>query len=186
MDEPDSFGRATNVDQRAPFQSRRMVRFQFRFVRLSVGTQGKADLGGGVELERKSVSLPDGVARDWNDTQSRGYFEGQTAGLTAVSVATTRRTVEAGIQVHALAAHMPGGRFRLGGSVVISSFTDDRSDPLGTAQQSLPVDWDGECGQWYRVYVSEGLNAKALLAFSRWKVNLSASASAVGLEIRVD
>jgi hypothetical protein len=183
IDSPDAFGRPTNVDQRAPLERRGLVTFAYRFVKLNLGTAGRADLGFGAELDRQCVSVPEGVHKSFDDTESRSYFEGVTAGLTATSVATTRQTVQAGIQLEVLAARLPGNGFRTTGTLSVSSFTDSS---LGTAQVQIPFEMDGERGRWYRVYTSEGASANASLALRRFGAKLSLAGDAVALEIKVD
>jgi hypothetical protein len=183
VDEPDAFGRPTNTLDRASLLRRGMVRFQFRFVRLSAGTQNVSDVGVGAEFDRYSVTMPEGVLKAWDSTESRGYFEGTTAGLTATSVSTTRRTVQAGIQLQAMAARLPGGKCRVSGTLSVSSFKDTGLD---TSQIDIPIEFDGVQGQWARIYVSEGLSGDAGIALRRLNLHLSAAGSAVALEIRVD
>jgi hypothetical protein len=184
VDEPDAFGRPTNTDQRASLERRGLVAMQFRFVKLTLGTQGRADLGAGFEFDRYSVSGPEGVQRPWiNDTEQRGYFQGTTQGLSTISVATTRETIEAGVQLTGMASRLPGNGFRLDGDLSISSFTDTGLDK---AQVEVPLQIDGERGKWYRVFVGEGANASVGLALRRFRVDLSAAGSAVAVEVRVD
>lgn len=154
VDAPDAFGRVqagVAVDRGA----RPMFALGLRFVRVSGSL---ADRGAqlGAVLSEFHASVPDGVQASWQSVQERSYMEGiqqsTTQGPGGI-VQTSRRTVNAGLSVQALASRLPGSKFRVQGTLEISSFTGETMDK---ASVSVPLELDGPRYQWIKVLSISG------------------------------
>lgn len=183
IDSPDTFGHVGQ--RRAELAARGSVVLRFRFVRLD----GSLDIvqrtaGAGGSYSEFAASFPDGVNGSWSSVEQRSYFDhiDQPSTLNS-SLATTRRSVEAGTTVQALAARLPGGKFRLDGTITVSAFI---GPGLDLATVTLPLQCDAPRGQWHRVYFTRGAEAQLLLSSRRLVSGLAGSASAAELLIRVD
>lgn len=181
VDQPDSFGRPQSLD-RVPLAARPVLSVAFRFRRIVGGLSNDAVSAGGNETVMY-LSLPDGVRESVTSAQERSYFEGVTNTQSGRTVATTRRSVEAGVIVDLMAARLPGGYFRLDGHLEISSFTGEE---LNKSTVDLPLQMDGPRGQWVRCLVISGVSADAQLAFRRLGFTGALSGDALELSVRVE
>ena len=118
-----------------------------------------------------------------NETEDRAYQEGITSpGVAVTTVATTRQSIQAGVQFSGLAARLPGGLFRLDGGLTVSSFI---GSDTSRAVVSVPLQIDGERGKWLLVYRTRGAEGNVALAF-KGHIQASAGGSSVAVYVRVD
>jgi len=185
LDSPDSFGRATS-GQRVPTVVRPTVRLSFKFRRLEAGAS-QADVNAGATLDEFHMSMPEGVQTAWNSSTDRSYFEGVTAPSSGQSqpvvVNTNLKTVSSGIILNCITARLPGGSFRVDGSLEISAFTGTNLDK---SVLSFPLNIDGPRGQWVRTVSFLAGDIAGDLPFKNWHGTLNATGEVLELLIRVD
>jgi hypothetical protein len=166
-----------------------MLRICFRFRRasaaLSVVPNGGDLAGGGYQDIFFSGSVPAGVNSNWVKTEERSYFEGVTSASSDKPevVQTQRKTVQSGLQLQALAARLPGGMFRIDGTLTISSFV---GTGLNRAVADLPLQVDGPRGQWVRCLLIRGGDLAAELAIERVSLNATAGGDALEVSVLVE
>lgn len=165
---------------------RPMVQVSFRFRRVSIGANNDvASIGGDGTVF--CASLPDGIQEEWSKTSERSYFEelrdANNPNVDSSVVRTTRKVVESGIDVRALAARLPGGLFRLDGRISLSSF---QGQNLDRAVIDFPLQCDGQRGQWCRVVVIKGADLGASVAFRQFGIGVAGSGEALELSVMVD
>jgi len=185
VDSPDAFGRPAVEGSRAPLERRPLLSVGFRFRRLDLGlVSHPSGASAGINLTELAATIPDGVRGEWDSVEERGYFNGITgAGNVQTTVATTRQTVDAGVQFSALAARLPGSCFRIDGALVISTFV---GSGLDRSTLTVPLQLDGPRGEWVRAFIVRGGEGSASAALRGLGFQLSASASAVELSVKVD
>ncbi len=182
-DEPDAFGRP-GVEQRVPLGMRPMVQVSFRFRRLGASLTSDEFSGGG-DGTVFTASLPDGIKEEWSKVSERSFFEGvrDANSDNPAVVETSRKIVESGVQVQAIAARLPGGNFRLDGRLQLSSFT---GKTLDRAVVDFPLQVDGPRGRWCRTLVIKGADAGARVAFRQFDIDPGASVEALELAVMVN
>lgn len=160
VDSPDAFGRPG--PDRVSLHARSIVTVCFRFRRI-VGGVTKDGGNVGLVVTSFAASIPEGVEASWQNTQERTYFEQAQSTQTEGEVIfnTARRTVQAGLHLQAIAARIPGGRYRLDGQLEISSFVGTN---LEKAQILVPLQIDGTRDQWDTVLTMTSMDAGAQLA----------------------
>jgi hypothetical protein len=182
VDDPDSFGRP-RASQRATLRARSEIPVAVRFRRVSASAVfDPAALGLGMGGTVVELSMPDGVRGESNQTSERSYFETVRDTESGRALPTTRRAVQSGVILSALAARLPGQLFRLTGRLEISSFV---GNDLNRAVVTVPLELDAPRGEWHRVYLMRGGNLNVQMAFQQFGFDLLASGEAVDVSVMV-
>ena len=183
IDEPDTFGRVIgeNPAGRVP---RSIVSVGVRFTRVSAGVSLESVGGGGTASEFFGA-LPDGVQGHWESTSERSFFQTITDGLGVQSqTKSTRVPISAGIIIDALAARLPGGFFRIDGTLEVSSFSG--SNGTDKSQVRIPLQLDAVRHRWIKTTVFLGGDASARLIFRQFGLSVNSTGEAVQVWVKVD
>lgn len=179
---PDEAGRATSGERIHGQRGGSVLRFWFTRGGVGGSSETLAAAASGQVYVFSAYALH-GVRQNWGQTSERDYTEGSVSTDTGRFVATTRKSVSAGLTVEALVGAVPGRVRRIEGRLTISAF-----DGPGTTKASvnIPLQIDLEEGERVKVYDLFVGDASIAAALRGLGLKVSAGVDRVSVEVRVD
>lgn len=180
VDSPDDAGRITS---KTPLRLSNRVTcgIHIRFVRASLSStlEQLAASANSIELVVSAIA---GVPREWSAISERSYYDTAVSQY-GVAFPTTRQTVPAGITMHVLPSLLPGGRFRMTGTLTVSAFSGTGSDRNVT---DIPIDLDGYRNRWHLIFRTSTVDATIAAALSKWNLAFRAGIDGAAVLVYMD